>query len=116
MGNNKKLHQCHLSDCCVTLKWTIFKQSWWEQVTLWDDDSDVYFVLGQHTKLDFYSASSLKQQYFGRHVSSLWHIILILLQPVFALAEKQQIPILSSLVKPDLGLEPKISASHLSLV
>ena len=26
------------------------------------DDNDVYFVLNQHAKMDFYSASSLKQQ------------------------------------------------------
>jgi hypothetical protein len=53
--------------------------------------------------LDFYSASSLKQQSAGRHVAPLGHIILIPSQPVFALflndaclAEKQQIQILSS--------------------
>jgi hypothetical protein len=50
------------------------------------------FVLDQHTNLDFYSASSLKQQSAGRHVAPLGHIILILNQSV--LAEKQQIPIL----------------------
>ena len=33
----------------------------------WDDD-EVRFVLDQHAKLDFYSASSLKQQSAGRHV------------------------------------------------
>jgi len=54
--------------------------------------------------LDFYSASSLKQQFAGRHVAPLGHIILIPIQPVFALspynaaclAKKQQIPILYS--------------------
>jgi hypothetical protein len=51
----------------------------------WNDD-DVRFVLDQHTKLDFYSASSLKQQSAGRHVAPLRHIILILSQPVFALS------------------------------
>ena len=50
--------------------------------------------------LHFNSASSLKQQFAGRHVAPLEHIILIPSQPVFALlnaeclAEKQQIPIL----------------------
>jgi hypothetical protein len=37
-------------------------------------------------ELDFYSASSLKQQSAGRHVAPLRHIILILSQPVFALS------------------------------
>jgi hypothetical protein len=56
-------------------------------------------VLDQHAELDFYSASSLKQQSVGRHVPPLGHIILFPSQPVFALnaaclAQKQQIPIL----------------------
>jgi tRNA pseudouridine-54 N-methylase len=50
-----------------------------------DDDDDVRFVLGQHTELDSYSASSLKQQSLDRHVASLGHIILIPSQPVVAL-------------------------------
>jgi hypothetical protein len=36
-------------------------------------------------ELDFYSASLLKQQSTDRHVVPLWHIILILSQPVVAL-------------------------------
>jgi hypothetical protein len=32
------------------------------------DDNEVSFVLDQHTELDFYSASSLKQQSTDRHV------------------------------------------------
>jgi hypothetical protein len=51
----------------------------------WDDD-EVHFVLDQHTELNFYCASSLKQQSAGRHVAPLGHIILILSQPVFALS------------------------------
>ena len=35
-----------------------------------NDDDDVRFVLDQHAELDFYSASSLKQQSVGRHVGS----------------------------------------------
>ena len=31
----------------------------------------IYFVLDQHAKLDFYKASSLKQQSVGRHVALL---------------------------------------------
>ena len=44
-------------------------------------DNNVHFVLDQHVKLDFDSASSLKQQSLGRH----GHIILIPSQPVFPL-------------------------------
>ena len=43
-------------------------------------------VLDQHAELDFYSASSLKQQFAGRHVAPLGNIILIPSQPVFALS------------------------------
>ena len=53
----------------------------------WDDDDDeVRFVPDQYAELDFYSASSLKQQSAGRHVAPLRHIILILSQPIFALS------------------------------
>jgi hypothetical protein len=43
------------------------------------------FVLDQHAELDFYSARSLKQQFAGRHIAPLEHIILISSQPVFSL-------------------------------
>jgi hypothetical protein len=49
------------------------------------DDDDVRFVLDQHAYLDFYSASSLKEQSAGRHVPPLGHIIQTPSQPVFAL-------------------------------
>jgi hypothetical protein len=48
------------------------------------DDDEVHFVLDQHAELDFYRASSLKQQSGGRHVAPLGQIILIPSQPVFA--------------------------------
>jgi hypothetical protein len=48
-----------------------------------DNDDDIRFVLDQHAELDFYSASSLKQQSTAKHVDPLGHIILILSQPVF---------------------------------
>ena len=45
--------------------------SWQKQVTFrWDDD-DLHFVLDQQAYLDFYSASSLKQQSADRHVAPL---------------------------------------------
>ena len=75
--------------------------SWREQVNFQWDDDEVRFVLEQHAELDFYNASSLKQQSAGRHVAPLGHIILIPNQPVVlfllndaCLAVKQQIPIL----------------------
>ena len=60
--------------------------SWREQVNFQWDDDEVSFVLDQHAELDFYSASSLKQQSAGRHVALLGHIILIPSWPVFALS------------------------------
>ena len=70
---------------------------------------DVHFVQDQHTYLDFYSTSSLKQQTEDRHVAPLGHIILI---PtcysimLHGLTEKQQIPILKSLVWTEWGSNP----------
>jgi hypothetical protein len=57
---------------------------WREQVHFQWDDDEVRFVLDQHAELDFYSASSLKQQSISRHIAPLGQIILILSQPVFA--------------------------------
>ena len=47
--------------------------------------SYICFVLDQHGKLDFNSASSLKQQSAGRLVTPLGHVFLNLSQPAFAL-------------------------------
>jgi hypothetical protein len=59
--------------------------TWREQVNFQWDDAEVRFELDQ--QLEFYSASSLKQQSAGsRHASPLGHIILIPSQPVFALS------------------------------
>ena len=48
--------------------------SYREQVTYQWDNEEICFVLDQHAKLDFYSASSLKQQSVDRYVVPLWHI------------------------------------------
>jgi hypothetical protein len=48
-------------------------------------DCRMMVLFDQHAELDFYSASSLKQQSAGWHVAPLGHIILILSQPVFSL-------------------------------
>jgi len=50
----------------------------------WDDEY-VRIVLEQHAKLDFYSASFLKQQSTDRRAASLGHIILNPIQPVCTL-------------------------------
>jgi hypothetical protein len=60
--------------------------SWREHVYFQWDDDEVRFVSDQHAYLDFFSASSLKQQSAGRHVAPLGHIISIPSQPVFALS------------------------------
>ena len=82
-----------------------------------------YFVLDQHAWLDFYSASSLKQQWTDIHVAPFQHIIMIRAnQSLFSLlnaaciAEKQQIPILLSLVWPKQGLNPRSTALELSML
>ena len=72
-------------------EWLLFNAnfsviSWQEQVNFQWDDNDVCFLLDQHAKLDFYSASSLRQQSADRHVAPLGHIILFLGLPVFALS------------------------------
>lgn len=43
------------------------------------------FVLDQDTRLDFYSADSLKPQSAGRYVAPLGNIILIWNKPIFDL-------------------------------
>ena len=75
---------------CVS-EWLLFNansaifQLYFQLNFQWDDD-EVRFVLDQHAELDFFSASSLKQQSAGRHVALLGQIILIPSQPVFALS------------------------------
>jgi len=59
--------------------------SWRKQVNFRLINDEIRFVLNQHAELDFYSASSLKQQSADKHVDPLGHIILIPSQPVFAL-------------------------------
>ena len=78
-------------------------------------------TLNQHTVLDFYSASSLKQQSAGRHVEPLRHIILIPSIPVFALSlyccvhsGEATNTILLSLLWPDWGSNPWSTAFEVS--
>ena len=71
-----------------------------------------HFVLDQHAELDFYIASSLKQQSADRHVAPLGHIILIPSRPVLlnaaCLPEKQHISICIVFGMTRQGLEPTI--------
>jgi hypothetical protein len=64
-----------LSDCCQFSNFSAIL--WREQVNYQWDDDEVRFVLDQHAELDFFSASSLKQQSAGRNVTPFGHIILI---------------------------------------
>ena len=75
-----------MSECCLTPIQLFSAITWREQFFFQRDDDEVRFVLDQHAELDFYSASSLKQQSAGRHVAPLGHIIMIPGQPVFALS------------------------------
>ena len=108
--------------------------SWREQVTFQWDDDEVRFVLDQHAQLDFrklaYWNNSpqidispplghiiliLKQQSADRHIdptrahypdSEPTSLLLFLLNAV-CVATKQHIPIVWSLVWPDLGSNPR---------
>jgi hypothetical protein len=88
--------------------------SWREQVNFQWDDDEVHFVLDQHAEFDFYSASSLKQQSADRHVVPLRHMLFLL--NAACLVEKQQIPILESLVWPDQGSNPRSTALEASML
>ena len=75
-----------LSDYCLTpneqfSSYFMARASYFE----WNDD-ETRFALDQHTGLDFYSASWLKQQSAGRCVAPLGQITLIPSQPVFTLS------------------------------
>jgi hypothetical protein len=66
---------------CIKLPYTQYLITKNDQVNFQWDDDEVRFVLDQHAELDFYIASSLKQQSADRHVAPLGHIILIPSQP-----------------------------------
>ena len=44
-----------------------------------------YFVLDQYAELEYYNATSLKEQSASGHVAPPWHIILISSQPILLL-------------------------------
>ena len=99
--------------------WKIFQFStisWREQYTF---DEMI-------TLLDFYTASSLKQQLTYRHVAPLGHIIPISCQILLfvllndaCLTEKQQLPCFYSLVWPDrdsVPRSPPLQASTMTII
>jgi hypothetical protein len=59
--------------------------SWREQVTF-DEMMKMSTLYQTNTDLNLYSASSLKQQSAGKHVSPLRHIIVIPSRPVLSLS------------------------------
>ena len=64
-----------LSGGCLSQLSNFSAIPWWEQVNFQWDDDEVFFVLDQHTELDFYCAtcSSLKQQvYMSLHSDKLF--------------------------------------------
>ena len=74
-----------MSDNCLTPNEQHFSHIMATTSYIQCNDDDVCFVLDQHTELDAYSASSLKQQYADRCVAPLGHSILIPSYPVCVL-------------------------------
>ena len=70
---------------CIVIEWLLLSAnsaissaiSWRDQDNFQWNDDEVGFVQDQHAQLDFYIASSLKQQSVDRHIATIGHIILI---------------------------------------
>jgi len=73
-----------VSECNLTTSDQFFSYNitWKEQVISQRED-DGRFVVDQQPYLDFYSVSSQKQQFVGRHVAPIGHNILIRSHPFF---------------------------------
>ena len=73
---------CNVSDCCLMqCEWLLFNAmrvivvyrqvsnfstiSWWEQGTKWRNDDEVYLMVDQHAKVEFYRVNPLKQEPIG---------------------------------------------------
>jgi hypothetical protein len=77
-----------------------------------------YQILDKHTIVFMFCLKKTSKRISHRRLAPLRHIILILSQPVFllnaaCLAEKQQIPILKSLVLPHRGSNPRSSEANM---
>jgi len=100
-ASEKKIEYCTLQRFEWVSEWMLFNAnsaiSWREQVNFQWDNDEVRFVLDQHTELDFYSASPLKQQWIDMscHSDTLFRFqanqSLFFLLNAASLAEKQQI-------------------------
>ena len=62
-----------MSGCCLTTSEQFSSYIMARTSYIHCNDDDVHFVLDQHAELDFYSASSLKQQSADRCISPLGH-------------------------------------------
>jgi len=58
-----------MSNCCLTPNEQFFIYIMVRTSCIRCDDNDVCFILDQHAKLEFYSASSVKQQFTCRHIA-----------------------------------------------
>ena len=111
--SNINIVQTQLDPVNIVSEWLLFNADaanfqlyYGENKLIFNKNNDeVRFVLDLHAEVDFYSDSPLKQRSTGRHVAPLGHIIriqanqfLLFLLNATCLAEKQQIPILKSLV------------------
>ena len=71
-ANNHQQNCFHVSNKIIINQFSIFFfQLYHGEIKLIFNDDEVRFVLDQHSLLDFYSASSLKQQSPDRHVAPL---------------------------------------------
>jgi hypothetical protein len=111
--SNINIVQTQLDPVNIVSEWLLFNADaanfqlyYGENKLIFNKNNDeVRFVLDLHAEFDFYSDSPLKQRSTGRHVAPLGYIIriqanqfLLFLLNATCLAEKQQIPILKSLV------------------
>ena len=89
-----------VSDCCLAPTQSFSAISWREQINFQWNDDEVRFVLDQHAQWIDMSPHSDTLSLFRVNQS------LLVCLNVACLAEKQQIPILMSMVLPDRGLNP----------
>ena len=80
--------------------------SWREQVNFqWDDE--IRFVLARPTRLVGYLVLAHWNKSADRHVAPLTNQSLLFLHNAASLAEKQQVPMVLSLIWPDRGSNPR---------
>ena len=77
MSNNLLSTAVWESDCNLTSNEQFFRNVMIIAWTRYSRRSSDHFVRDQHAELDLYSANSMKQQFAGRDIAPLKHIILI---------------------------------------